>query len=326
MIPPVIRDLHAAAERIGPYGVSTPMVESPGLNEMCGGRLLIKAESLQRTGSFKFRGAFNALSQLGEEARAGGVVAYSSGNHAQGVAAAAKILGYSCVIVMPEDAPALKIANTRSYGAEVITYDRFRENREDIGAEIGDARGAVLIKPYDDSRVIAGQGTVGLEIVRQMRDLNLDPDAVLVPCGGGGLISGVALAITDGFPDAALYSVEPENYDDTRQSLDAGERRQIDIGSPSICDALLASAPGEITFAINKRLLKGGLVVSDAEVRNAMRQAFLRLKLVVEPGGAVALAAALGGQYDCAGKTVCVVCSGGNVDREMYSEILMADD
>ena len=322
--PPVIHDLYAAAERIRPYVLLTPLLESPHINEICGGRVLIKAEPLQRTGSFKFRGAFNTLSQLGDDARTGGVVAYSSGNHAQGVAAAAEILGLPCVIVMPEDAPAIKIANTRSYGAEVVTYDRYNDIREEIGARISDERKAVLIKPYDDPRIIAGQGTVGLEIVQQMRDISVVPDAVLVPCGGGGLISGVALAIHHGIPQAKIYSVEPENYDDTRQSLDAGMRKQVDISTPSICDALLAPAPGELTFAINKDLLAGGLVVSDSEAGEAMRQAFSRLKLVVEPGGAVALAAALSTKYDCAGKTVCVVCSGGNVDSQLYAEILSA--
>jgi len=320
--PPVIHDLYAAAERIKSHILPTPLLESPHINEICGGRVLIKAEPLQRTGSFKFRGAFNTLAQLDDEARAGGVVAYSSGNHAQGVAAAAEILGMPAVIVMPEDAPAIKVANTRSYGAEVVMYDRYSENREEIGARISEERDATLIKPYDDPRIIAGQGTVGLEIVRQMRDLDLVPDAVLVPCGGGGLISGVGLAIHHGLPETEIYSVEPEGYDDTRQSLDAGERMQVDISMPSICDALLAPTPGELTFAINRDLLSGGRTVSDDDARDAMRQAFSRLKLVVEPGGSVALAAALSKKYDCTGKTVCVVCSGGNVDRLMYSEIL----
>ncbi len=323
-IPPVIHDLYAAAERVRPHIVQTPMLESPHLNEICGGRVLIKAEPLQRTGSFKFRGAFNTISQLGDEAKSGGVVAYSSGNHAQGVAAAAQVLGLPAVIVMPEDAPTIKVANTRSYGAEVVAYNRYTENREEISERICQERGGVMIRPYDDPRIIAGQGTVGLEIVQQTRNMDVVPDAILVPCGGGGLISGVALAVRHGLPKTEIYSVEPEGYDDTRQSLEAGERKEVDISVPSICDALLAPTPGELTFSINKDLLAGGLVVSDEQAREAMRQAFTRLKLVVEPGGSVALAAALSGKLDCAGKTICLVCSGGNVDNELYSEILSA--
>ncbi len=320
--PPDIHDLYAAAERIKPQIVTTPLLESPHINEICGGRILIKAEPLQRTGSFKFRGAYNTLSQLTKETATGGVVAYSSGNHAQGVAAAAKILGLPAVIIMPDDAPAMKIANTKSFGAEVITYDRYNDDREEIGARISDERGAALIRPYDDPRIIAGQGTVGLEIVRQTGDLGVRPDAVLAPCGGGGLISGTAIAVRHSLPNTDIFAVEPEKYDDTRQSLNSGTRKTIDVSKPSICDALLAPTPGELTFSINKGLLAGGLVVSDNDVREAMRQAFARVKLVVEPGGVVALAAVLSNKYDCRGKTVCVVCSGGNVDAEHYAEIL----
>jgi threonine dehydratase len=320
--PPVIHDLYAAAERIKPFAIQTPLLESPHINEICGGRILIKAEPLQRTGSFKFRGAFNTLSQLGDEAVPGGVVAYSSGNHAQGVAAAAELLGLPAVIVMPADAPKIKVANTKSYGAEVVTYDRYCESREDIGAAISAERGAVLIKPYDDTRIIAGQGTVGLEIVNQARELDIAPDAVLVPCGGGGLVSGTAIAVRHGLPNCEVYAVEPDGYDDTYRSIISGVRQVADITAPSICDALLSPSPGELTFSIIKELLSGGLVVSDNDARAAMRHAFSRLKLVVEPGGAVALAAALGGKIDCTGKTICVVCSGGNVDQELYAEIL----
>jgi len=323
-IQPEIGDIVAAAERIIKYAVYTPLLESSHLNDLCGGRILIKAEPLQRTGSFKFRGAFNAISQLEADARDGGVVAYSSGNHAQGVAAAAQILGLSAVIIMPQDAPQIKIDNTRSYGAEVVTYDRYRENREEIGDQISKARGARLIRPYDDPRIIAGQGTVGLEIVQQVKELGLTPDAVLVPCGGGGLLAGTAIVLRHGLPDTDIFSVEPERYDDTRLSLEAGTRQGVDVTIPSICDALLAQTPGELTFSINRRLLAGGLVVRDEDAMLAQRHAFSRLKLVVEPGGAVALAAALTGKYDCRGKTVCVVCSGGNVDAHLYSEILQS--
>jgi threonine dehydratase len=323
--PPDINDVKSAAVRIAPYAVCTPLLESPHFNEIIGGRLLVKAEPLQRTGSFKFRGAFNTVSQLSAEEAAGGVVAYSSGNHAQGVAAAAQILGLPAVIVMPEDAPATKIANTKSYGAEVVLYDRNSGDREALGEEISRDRGASLIRPYDDSRIIAGQGTTGLEIAEQVTERNLDLDAVLVCCGGGGLISGCATALAHEMPQAEILAVEPEDFDDTARSLEAGERLDVVPGGQSFCDALLSPTPGELTFGINKRLLTGGLAVSDAQVAAAMRQAYNRLKLVVEPGGAVALAAALSGVFDCRGKTVAVVCSGGNVDAELFAQVLGGD-
>ena len=318
---PTIDDIHAAAARIAAVAVRTPLMESPYLNDAVGGRLLIKAEPLQRTGSFKFRGAYNTISQLPENIIKNGVVAFSSGNHAQGVAAAAQLHDIPAVIVMPEDAPALKVANTRGYGAEVVLYDRYSQDREVIGAAIADERGLSLVKPYDDPRIIAGQGTLGLEIVEQ---IDTPPAQVLGPCGGGGLISGTAIAIKDSFPDANVYAVEPEEFDDTARSLRKGVRQEIDPHASSICDSLMPPTPGELTFAVNRKLLAGGLVVSDAQVREAMRQAFLRLKLVVEPGGAVALAAALTGAVKCRNKTTVVVCSGGNVDSTTFAEILNA--
>ena len=322
---PDINDVRAAAERIKDYAVRTPLLESPHLNDVVGGRLLIKAEPLQRTGSFKFRGAFNTISQLPADKKASGVVTYSSGNHAQGVAAAAQLLGIPAVIVMPEDAPALKIENTRGYGAEVVLYDRYSESREEIGAAISAERGLSLIKPYDDPAIIAGQGSVGLEIAEQMTDAGIGaPDQVLAPCGGGGLISGTAIAIKDAFPDAQVFAVEPEDFDDTARSLKQGTRQEIDPDARTICDALMPPTPGELTFGINLRLLAGGLVVSDGQVREAMRQAFLRLKLVVEPGGVVALAAALSGAVDCRNRTSVVICSGGNVDPSFFAEVLAA--
>jgi len=319
LIEPTIDDVRAAARQIEPYAVRTPLLESPHLNDAVGGRLLIKAESLQRTGSFKFRGAFNTISQLPEKERKNGVVTYSSGNHAQGVAAAAQLLGIPAVIVMPEDAPALKIENTRGYGADVILYDRYTESREDIGAALSAERGLSLIRPYDDPAIIAGQGTIGLEISEQ---IDMPPDQVLGPCGGGGLISGTAIAIKAAFPDAAVFAVEPEGFDDTARSLKQGTRQEVDPDARSICDALLPPTPGELTFAVNLRLLAGGLVVSDGQAKEAMRQAFLRLKLVVEPGGAVALAAALSGLVNCRDRVTVVVCSGGNVDASLFAEIL----
>jgi len=320
--PPDINDVKSAAERIAPYAVRTPLLESPHLNEIAGGRLLIKAEPLQRTGSFKFRGAFNTVSQLSAEERVGGVVAYSSGNHAQGVAAAAQLLGLPAIIIMPEDAPKTKIENTKSYGAEVILYDRNSGDREALGEEISRDRSASLIRPYDDSRIIAGQGTVGLEIAEQARERDASLDAALVCCGGGGLISGCATALVHDVPEVEIRAVEPEDFDDTARSLAAGKRLEVDPGGNSFCDALLSPRPGELTFEINRRLLAGGLTVSDAQVADAMRQAYSRLKLVVEPGGAVALAAALSGAFDCRGKTVAVVCSGGNVDAELFAQVL----
>ena len=300
----------------------TPLLESPLLNDRIGGRLLVKAETLQRTGSFKFRGAFNAISQLDESGKQAGVVAFSSGNHAQGVAAAAAIAGIPALIVMPTDAPDMKIANTRALGAEVRLYDRRSDDREAIGDEIARQRGAVIIKPFDNPDVIAGQGTVGLEIAAQTEAIGLTPDAVVIPCGGGGLAAGTALALADRYPDAARWIAEPAGFDDTARSLAAGQRLAADPDANTICDALLSPMPGELTFAINSVLLAGGLVVDDDQVREAMRAAFSYFKLVVEPGGATALAAVLEGKIDCRGKAIVVVCSGGNVDPSAYAEIL----
>ena len=319
---PDIGDIRSAAVRIAGHAVVTPLLESPLLNDRIGGRLLVKAETLQRTGSFKFRGAFNAISQLDESGKQAGVVAFSSGNHAQGVAAAAAIAGIPALIVMPTDAPDMKIANTRALGAEVRLYDRRSDDREAIGDEIARRRGAVVIKPFDNPDVIAGQGTVGLEIAAQTEAIGLTPDAVVIPCGGGGLAAGTALALADRYPDAAPWIAEPAGFDDTARSLAAGRRLAADPDANSICDALLSPMPGELTFAINSVLLAGGLVVDDDQVREAMRAAFSYFKLVVEPGGATALAAALEGKIDCRGKAIVVVCSGGNVDPSAYAEIL----
>jgi len=319
---PVFADIEAAAARLNGHAVRTPLLESPLLNENLGGRVLIKPEMLQRTGSFKFRGAFNRVSQIAPEKRPSGVVAYSSGNHAQGVAAAAGMLNIPALIVMPKDAPEIKIANTRALGAEVEFYDRHTEVREDIAAALARDRGAEIIKPYDDPFVIAGQGTVGLEIAADAEEREISFDALLVPCGGGGLAAGCALAFAEAHARAAVFCVEPEGFDDTRRSLAAGKRVSNPPGGTSICDALLLPIPGELTFAVNSRLLAGGLSVSEDDVRRAMAAAFELFKLVVEPGGAVALAAILSGQYQIAGKTVAVVCSGGNVDPGLFREIL----
>jgi threonine dehydratase len=312
---PTLADIEAAAERLRGVAVRTPLLESDALNARAGGRVLLKAECLQRTGSFKFRGAYNAISRIDADA----VVAYSSGNHAQGVAAAAKLLGKAATIVMPADAPAIKIEKTKAFGAEVRLYDRATESREAIGAEIAAQTGAALVRPYDDPRIVAGQGTAGLELVEQAREGGVGVDVALVPCGGGGLIAGCALALTAGFPGIAVYAVEPDGLDDTRRSLEAGERLANAPGATSICDALLLPTPGELTFAINRRLLAGGLTVSDDEVRGAIAFAFRQLKLVVEPGGAVALAAVLSRKLSLSGRTAAVVLSGGNVDPALFA-------
>ncbi len=321
---PTIADIEAAAARLKGRAVRTPLLEAPLLNDALGGRLLVKPEMLQRSGSFKFRGAFNRLSLIPEAARGRGVVTYSSGNHAQGVALAARDLGMPATVIMPSDAPAIKVANTRAYGAEVIFYDRYSEVREEIGRKIAESRGATIVPPYDDPGVIAGQGTVGLEIAEQAAEKGAKLDAVLVCCGGGGLVSGTALAIADRLPGVPVYAVEPAGFDDTGRSLISGQRERNSPEARSICDALLAQTPGELTFALNARLLKGGLVVSDDEVRQAMAEAFRYLKVVVEPGGAVALAAALTGKLPVKGRTVAVVCSGGNVDADMFVAAIAA--
>jgi threonine dehydratase len=319
---PTVRDIRAAAERLAGVAVRTPLLEAPLLNAQIGGRLLIKAEPLQRTGSFKFRGAYNRMSLIPEAERAKGVVAFSSGNHAQGVAAAAGILGLPATVVMPSDAPAIKRANTEALGAKVVLYDRHRDDRDAIGAEITNRTGATIVRPYDDPAIIAGQGTVGLEIAEQVTALGVRPDAVLVCCGGGGLVSGTALALSETLPGVPVWCVEPEQFDDTRRSLEAGQRQTNPSDARSICDALLSPTPGVLTFELNRQLLAGGLAVSDVEVRSAMRASFEHFKLVVEPGGAVAIAAALSGKIAVAGRTIVAVASGGNVDPAMYRRIL----
>ena len=311
---PGFADVEAAARRLAGVVRHTPLLAGTPLDELTGGRILLKPESLQRTGSFKFRGAYNRLVQLDEAARRRGVVAFSSGNHAQGVAAAARLLGIPATIVMPSNAPAIKLANTRALGAEVVLYDRFTEDRELIARRIVAERGATLVPAYDDAHVVAGQGTVGLELMQQAAELGLVPDQVLVPCSGGGLVSGTALAVRTLAPPTTVYGVEPEAFDDTRRSLAAGMLLRNPPEARSICDALQSSPPGRLTFAINRERLAGILTVSDAEVESAMARAVRDLKLVVEPGGAVALAALLSGKIAAGGRVTAVVLSGGNVD------------
>src|SRR5262245_7525236 len=313
-LPVTPADIDAAAKVIAPYAVRTPLLSSPALNARVGANVFLKPELLQRTGSFKFRGAFNKLSSIPQDKRSGGVVAFSSGNHAQGVAAAAKILNMQATIVMPSDAPLSKRERTKAYGAEVVLYDRDREDREAIARGIAEKRGATLVKPYDDPFVIAGQGTAGREIADDMAALGIAPDIVVAPASGGGLIAGVATAVKARYPQAQLIVAEPEAYDDHGRSLAAGHREPHAPAGRTICDALMALIPGEITFAINSKLLSRGVTASDQEVGAAVAFAFRELKLVVEPGGAVGLAALLAGRLDAAGKNVVIVLSGGNVD------------
>lgn len=311
-----------AARRLDGMAVRTPLIESPLLNDRLGGRLLVKAECLQRTGSFKFRGAFTKISRIPAPDRRRGVVAFSSGNHAQGVAAAARHFGVPATIVMPSDAPAIKIANTKAWGAEVRLYDRYREQREAIGAALAAESGATLVKPFDDPDIICGQGTVGLEIAAQCGALGIRPDAVLVPCGGGGLSAGISLTLADQIPGVPVHPVEPNGFDDTAQSLEAGIRLSHAGTGTTLCDALMAGMPGEITFAINLGRLAPGLTVDDEAVLAAMACAFSTLKVVIEPGGAVALAAVLCGRIPIAGRTIVAVASGGNVDPGVFSSAL----
>ena len=326
--PPVltVADVQSAAQQIAGHAIQTPLLESPLLNERLGGRLLVKAECLQLGGAFKFRGAYNRISRLDEAERKAGVVAFSSGNHAQGVALAAQMLGVPATIVMPTDAPEIKLANTRAYGADVVLYDREKENRADIARALAADKGAILVPSYDDPFIIAGQGTVGLELAGQAKEIGALLDAVIAPCGGGGLISGCALALNHEISDTEIFIAEPEGFDDTARSLAAGTRLAIEPGARSFCDALLSPMPGELTFSINQKLLAGGLSVSDTQTAQAMKVAYQYLKLVVEPGGAVALAAAVSGAYDCRDKTVAVICSGGNVDADIFAEAISLDD
>ncbi|EXS68462.1 threonine ammonia-lyase [Sphingobium sp. Ant17] len=319
-------DISDAAWIIAAAAVRTPLIENDRLNALCGGRVLLKFEGAQRTGSFKFRGAYNRLARLDAAERAAGVVAWSSGNHAQGVADAAQLLGIAATIVMPADAPAIKLANTRALGAEVVTYDRARESREAIATALAEQRGATLVPSFDDPFIIAGQGTVGLEIVEQVKDAGATLGQVLVCCGGGGLTAGIATAVKAQVPEAAIYTVEPAGFDDTARSLRSGVREAVAADARSICDALQAPMPGAMTFPINKALVTGGLVVTDRQVRDAMRFAFSTLKLVVEPGGAVALAAMMQGLAPQTDGVSVVVLSGSNVDPVDYAAILTGTD
>jgi threonine dehydratase len=319
---PTSADVDAAALRLAGIALHTPLVTSPVLDALTGARVFLKAETLQRTGSFKFRGAYNKLSQIPQAARAGGVVAYSSGNHAQGVAAAARLLGMPAVIVMPSDAPRPKRERTAALGAEVVLYDRARDDREAIARALADERHAVLVPPYDDPQVIAGQGTAGREIVEDLAALGLVPDLVVVTASGGGLTAGIALAVKARAPLAHVYTAEPAGFDDHARSFRSGKRESNAALSGTICDALMARTPGRLTFAINQELVGEGFAASDEEVAAAVGFAFRELKLVVEPGGAVALAALMSGKIDIKGKIAVAVLSGGNVDPELFYRLV----
>jgi threonine dehydratase len=311
-----------AARQIAGHAVRTPLVESPALNEHLGGRVLLKAETLQRAGAFKFRGAYNRISRLSADELKRGVVAYSSGNHAQAVACAARMMGTSAIIVMPADSPRVKVEGVIAFGGEVRLYDRYTESREAIGEEIASTRGSVLVRPFDDPFVIEGQGTTGLEILEQAADVGASLDQLLCGASGGGLIAGINLTMAALSPETPVIGVEPEAYNDTLLSLRAGERlTHAPVATPSICDALMTDRPGELTFPINRRLDRV-VTVSDGEVADAVAFAFKVLKLVVEPGGAVSLAALLAGKVEARGKTTAVVLSGGNVDPALFAEII----
>jgi len=316
-------DIEAAAARLAGHAVETPLIESPALNERVGRRVLIKPETLQRVGAFKFRGAYNRLAQLSDADRKSGVVAFSSGNHAQGVALAAKLLGVPALIVMPSDAPAVKLEATRGYGAEIRLFDRLTEDRAAIAASIAADRGATVVPSYDDPHIIAGQGTLGLELVRQAGALGATLDVVVTPVGGGGLMSGVSTAVKALSPATALVGVEPAGYDDTLQSLRSGRRITLKPAVRTLCDALESPAPGELTFPILQKNVADVAVVGDTEVAEAMRVAFSVLKLVVEPGGAAGLAALLAGKVKSWGEgAVGLVLSGGNVDPDLFARVI----
>jgi len=319
-----VADIEAAASRLQGHIRRTPLLTSPFLDEIAGRKVFVKPECLQHTGSFKARGAWSAISALDPEVRKKGVIAFSSGNHAQGVAWSAKMHGVPAVIIMPSDAPALKIANTRAYGAEVVLYDRLKEDRDQIGAEMAEARGLTLVKPFDEPMVIAGQGTTGLEIAEQAAEAGIAKADVLVCCGGGGLTSGIALALSEKAPGLRVRPVEPEGFDDVARSLSAGTiQRNASMGG-SICDAIVTPQPGNLTFPIMSALCGPGLAVSDDEALSAVAEAFLRLKIVAEPGGAVALAAALTKKHEIEGDSVIAVVSGGNIDPAMFTKALEA--
>jgi len=319
---PTPRDIDRAAERLKGQAVKTPLLRSDVLDERLGGQVFIKAECLQRTGSFKFRGAFNRIFCLVEDERRRGVIAYSSGNHAQGVAAAARLNGTTAKILMPLDAPRAKVEGVKFWGGEVVGYDRATQSREEIGRAMAEEEGRVLVPPYEDPYIIAGQGTAGLEAVGQLAEAGAKADAVVCCAGGGGLIAGVGMAFQAAHPGTEIWSAEPAGFDDHKRSLASGRRERNERLTGSICDAIITPTPGEMTWALNSTQLTGGTAITDEDALDAMAFAWRHLKIVVEPGGVAALAAVLTGQIPVEGRTVCVLVTGGNVDREIFSRAL----
>ncbi len=319
---PTAADVADAARAISGVAIRTPLLRFDALDAATGARVFVKAETLQRTGSFKFRGAYNRLSRIADARKAAGVVAMSSGNHAQGVALAARVLGIRATCVMPADSPKTKQERTRASGAELVLYDRETEDRVAIATAIAQERRAVLVPPYDDFHIIAGQGTVGREIAEDLDAMGLRADGVFICCGGGGLTAGCALAIHDASPDTAIYTVEPDGFDDHARSFAAGVQLGNDRVSGSLCDGLLSPMPGDLTFAINRAHVTKGLSVSDDEVTDAVAFAFREMKLAVEPSGAAALAAVLARKVEIGGQTVAVVLTGGNVDAGLFSRLI----
>ena len=315
-----IEEIIRSYNRISKYSVETPILSSGLLNKKYDTNIYLKAENLQKIGAFKFRGAMNSILQMKKNQEK--VLAWSSGNHAQAIACAAHLTNKKAIIVMPEDSPKSKMEGTKSWGAKVITFDRYKESREEIGHKIAKQENAIIIPPFDDVNVINGQGTAGYEIIYQLEKFNVKPDLVLCCCGGGGLIAGVSTALLSKYPKLPIYSVEPENYNDTKLSLENDKIIEVDVTKKSVCDALLAPKPGEITFEINKNNLAGGLLVSDKEAMFAIKEAFNFLKIVLEPGGAVALAAAISNKVNIKNKNVIVIASGGNVDQEIFQKSL----
>ena len=317
-----VNDVLAAERALHGVIHRTPLLENKDANERLGCRLLIKAECAQRTGAFKIRGAYNCIRQLTEDERARGAITYSSGNHALGVALAARLLRSSALIVMPEDAPPAKVAAVRALGAEIATFDRDREDSDDVVACLKAETGRIVVPPSADPRVLAGAGTVALEVAQQARDLGAELDAMLTPCGGGGLTASSAVVMCELSPRTSVYAVEPELFDDTRRSLEKGERVQNPVGIRTICDSIMTPTPNSVTFPINLDLLAGGLTASDGEVVEAMRFAYEHYKIVAEPGGAVAIACVMNELLDKKGKTFVAVVTGGNVDSRRFCRLI----
>ena len=314
------KEIEQSFKRISQYSVETPLLSSTLLNKKFNSKIFVKAENLQKIGAFKFRGAINSILKLEDDQK--NVLAWSSGNHAQAVASACYLTNRKATIIMPEDSPVAKFNGTKSWGADIVTYNRYKESREEIGKDLARKLNAIIIPPFDHVDVINGQGTAGYEILKECSIKNINPDLILCCCGGGGLIAGISTAIKEKIPRVPIYAVEPENFNDTKLSLDKGEITEVDINKKSICDALLANKPGKLTFSINKENLSGALLVSDLEALKAMNYAFNYLKIVLEPGGAVALASALFNKIDITNKNVIVVASGGNVDAEIFQKAL----